>query len=401
MSKGKFLKKQKVSTGKKIGRVALVILLVILLLVGAVFAFVWSKLGKITYDDGKLKTPVETVATTPLDTVPPTDEPDETAAVDASDSTDPTDVTEENVFETEGEELVDMDGLTMVTAPNLSEGEVLDDDDIMNILLLGTDERQSYFNTNSRSDVIILVSINKSAKTVKLVSFSRGIAAPFMEGQYKGKYEWLTNLHRWGGANMVLLAIQECFKIECDRFVRVNFNTVKTVVDAMGGIEMELTKKEADYLNWFNRNVKNMATTDTQKTLVEGMNTLDGGIACHFARLRKIDDDWARMDRQRKVILAAVDKLKGSDFKTLNDLCDLALPLIETNLTKLEIAQLILYSPKFLESEFSQLEIPIKNSYGGMTVMSGVGGWALDYTKNNAVLHEFLYGVESDSSNDG
>lgn len=393
MAKGKYLRKVKVSTGKKILRAVLIVLLVLALLAGAVFAFVWAKLGKITYHDGSSKETVaptvETVATTPVDPTEQTEIPNPT------ETTPPTEVP---ATETVPEDIVDMSGLTMETAPIHSDGEVVEDKKVMNILLLGTDERQVEFNTNSRSDVIILVSINKSDKTVKLVSFSRGIAAPFMEGQYKGKYEWLTNLHRWGGANMVLLAIQECFKIECDRFVRVNFNTVKTVVDAIGGVDLELTKKEADYLNWFNDYKVNMATTTTQKRLVEGMNNLDGGIACHFARLRQIDDDWARVQRQRKVILAIVDKLKGSDLMTLNNLCDLVLPLVETNLTKLEIAELILYSPKFIDSEFDQMTIPVANSYGGMTVMSGAGGWALDYEKNNAILHEFLYGIEAENA---
>ena len=399
MGKGKYLRKQKVSTGKKIGRAILAVLLVLLLLAGAVFAFVWAKLGKITYHDGSSnETAAPTVESVVTEPIISTDPVDVTENIGVVETTIPTEVTEP---ETTPPETIDMSGLTMETAPNMSNGDLVEDKHVMNILLLGTDERQAEFNTNSRSDVIILVSIDKNAKTVKLVSFSRGIAAPFMEGEYKGKYEWLTNLHRWGGANMVLRAIQECFKIECDRFVRVNFNTVKTVVDAIGGVDMELTKKEADYLNWFNDYKTNMATTTTQKRLVEGMNNLDGGIACHFARLRAIDDDWARVQRQRKVILAVVDKLKGSDLMTLNNLCDLVLPLIETNLTKLEIAELILYSPKFIDSDFDQMTIPVANSYGGMTVMSGAGGWALDYKVNNAVLHEFLYGIEADSANAG
>ena len=394
MAKGKFQRVEKVSTGKKIGRAALIIILVIALLLGAVVAFVFSKLGKITYDDGVVNETYSAQETEYENADDPTDVVEPT--VDATgEAADPAGATEEVVFATEAEEEegVNMEGLEMVTAPNLSTGELVSDKDVMNILLLGTDERQAQFNTNSRSDVIILVSINKKAGTVKLVSFSRGIAAPFMEGQYKGKYEWLTNLHRWGGANMVMLALEECFKVECDYFVRVNFQTVKTVVDAIGGIDMNLTKKEADYLNWFNNKVKNMASTTTQKPCVEGMNNLDGGMACHYARLRAVDDDWVRMDRQRAVILAAVDKMKGSDLMTLNNLADLALPYVQTNMSTLEIAKLIMYAPKFLDSDFDQLEIPIKNSYKGMTVMSGAGGWALDYNKNNAALHEFLYGT--------
>ena len=94
--------------------------------------------------------------------------------------------------------------------------------------------------------------------------------------------------------------------------------------------------------------------------------------------------------------MAVIEKLKGSSFSTLNELCDLALPMIQTNLTKMEIAELILYSPKFISSEFDQMTIPIANSYGGMTVMSGAGGWALDYEKNNAALHEFLFGTDAE-----
>ena len=129
----------------------------------------------------------------------------------------------------------------------------------------------------------------------------------------------------------------------------------------------------------------------------EGVNRLDGLQALTYARLRGVDDDWHRIERQRRCILAVVDQLKGSNFSTLNDLCDQVMPMIQTNLTKKEIAELILYSPKFLESEFDQMTIPIANSYGGMKVFSGLSGWALDYEKNNAALHEFLFG--SDATN--
>ena len=88
----------------------------------------------------------------------------------------------------------------------------------------------------------------------------------------------------------------------------------------------------------------------------------------------------------------------GSDLMTLNNLADLALPYVQTNMTTLDIAKLIMYAPTFLQSDFDQLELPLKNSYKGMTMMSGTAGYALDYTKNNAALHEFLYGT-SDAGN--
>ena len=126
------------------------------------------------------------------------------------------------------------------------------------------------------------------------------------------------------------------------------------------------------------------------------MNTLDGLQALTYARLRGIDTDWYRIQRQRKCILAVVEKLKGSSFSTLNDLCDEVMPMIQTNLTKKEIAELILYSPNFLESEFSQLTIPYQEKgYGGIKCFSGVSGWALNYEKENKVLYEFLFGADA------
>lgn len=379
MGKGKYLKKAKVSTGKKVLRVVLVILLVLVLLVGAVFAFVWSKLGKITYVPGN---PQETVAN--VETIPPVENPTEAYVPDETViATEAPAATEGNTEETAPDEIVDMGDLTLQEAPAYSSGDLFKDKNVMNILLVGTDERTEGFVQSSRGDVNILVSINKSENTVKLVSFSRGIAIKMLDGPYAGKYEWLTNAHRWAGHEAVTQAMSEAFKIELDRYVRINFTTVESVVDAVGGIEMELTAAE----------VKKMSEDRLKWGLKEGTNHLTGEMALRYARLRKVDDDWGRMSRQRRCIMAVIDKLQGASFSTLNDLCDMVMPMIQTNLTKREIAELILYSPKFITSEFDQMTIPIENSYGGMTVMSGAGGWALDYEKNNKVLHEFLFGI--------
>ena len=378
MAKGKYLKKTKVSTGKKVLRVVLIILLVLALLGGAAFAFIMSKVNKMTIvDQNTPGTIVETEVTVPTETV--------SAPPDAMEATGGIQETEAAV-ETEPEEIMEMGDLTMQDAPAYSSGDLFKDKNVMNILLIGTDERTEGFVESSRGDVNILVSINKAENTVKLVSFSRGIAIKMLDGPYAGKYEWLTNAHRWAGHAAVTQAMSEAFKIELDRYVRINFTTVEKVVDAIGGIDMELTAPE----------VKVMSEDRMKWGLKEGMNHLTGEMALRYARLRKADDDWGRMTRQRRCIMAVIDKLQGASFSTLNDLCDMVMPMIQTNLTKMEIAELILYSPKFITSEFDQMTIPLEKSYGGMTVMSGAGGWALDYEKNNKALHEFLFGVDAE-----
>jgi len=371
MAKGKYLKQEKASTGKKIGRVVLIIVLVLVLLIGAVIAFVWSMLGKITYHE----TPANDSQVAVVETEPPATIleplPTETVLI---------------LEETEPQETLDDSELVMETAPSYTDMEVFSDKDVINILLVGTDERTEGFVEACRADVNILVSINKAEKTVKLVSFSRGIAIKMLDGPYKGSYEWLTNAQRWAGPIAVMQEMENCFKIELDRYVRVNFNTVMSVVDEIDGIDMELTEAEVKFMNKYRKGYWDLQV---------GMNTLDGLQALTYARLRGIDTDWNRIQRQRKCILAVVEKLKGSSFSTLYDLCEVVLPMIQTNLTKKEIAELILYSPNFLESEFDQMTIPIENSYGGMKCWSGVSGWALNYEKNNAALHEFLFGTEN------
>ncbi len=369
MGKGKYLRKEKASVGKKIGRAALIVILIIVLLLGAVAAFVWSKLGKITYDERPADATISVTEYVPAVSEAPTEGvmTTETAPV-----------------ETEPQETIDASGLVMEAAPVYSSGELFSDKDVMNILLIGTDERTTGFVEACRADVNILVSINKAEKTVKLVSFSRGMAIKMTDGPYKGSYEWLTNAQRWAGPIAVMQEMENNFKIELDRYVRVNFHTIEAVVDEIGGLNLELTEPEVKF---FKR--------ERDWDFVVGMNTLNGWQALQYARLRGVDDDWHRMERQRKCIMAVVSQLKGSSFSELNALCDVVLPLIQTNLTKMEIAELILYSPKFLESEFDQMTIPIANSYGGINCFSGVVGWSLNYEKNNKALHEFLFGADS------
>lgn len=354
-------KYSKPTTKKKhpVFRVILIILLVLLLLIAAVVAFLWSKLDLIQFVD------------------------------EIDNSVYPAGPVSDDTAQDEYEELVDISGLEQVeTAPSIPESEIFDEEHVLNILLIGTDERTKEFNTNARSDSMILVSIDKGANTVKLVSLERGMAAPVLEGKYEGQYDWLTHIFRYGGSELLTKTVEHMFKVDVDHYVRVNFNSVTQVVDAIGGIEMELTSTEANYLN---NNLK-----DGQQSLSAGVNHLDGALSLHFARLRAPDSDWQRVQRQRKVILAVVKKLKGYSLLQLNDLADQVLPLIQTNLTKLEIAELVLYSPNFLSASFDQMTIPQQGTYGGMTVMGGRGAFAVDFEVNNEILREFLYGADEE-----
>lgn len=356
--------------GKTFFKVILLIFLLILLAVLSVVAFVTAKLDLIQYADE-----VDTSAI------------QETISIEQLEQMDE---------EEGGAYVVEIEGLeTVETLPEIPEGEIHEEEDVVNILVLGTDERTKELNVNARSDAMILVSINKTDNTVKLVSLERGMGVPILEGQYEGHYDILTHIFRYGGADLVTRTVREVLKVDVDHYVRFNFHAVREIVDTVGGIDMELTGAEASALNGVN-GIAQTATTSTQKQLVAGMNHMDGGVTLAFARLRSIDSDWRRIERQRKVIIAMVDALKGSSLKKLNDLATVALPMVQTNLTKMEIAELMLYAPKFLTASFDQMTIPQHGTYGGATGLNGRGMFAPDYALNSQILHDFLYGAETD-----
>lgn len=343
---------------KWVWRILIILLTVIVLLVGSVVGFLFFKLRKIDFDDGTLKQTVGTYPTDSGETIP---------------------------LETEYEELVvDTSGLEeMETIPVIPDVEIQENDDIVNILLLGTDSYDGALTKYARSDCMILVSINKTEKTVKLVSLERGMGVYMESGEKTGEWDLLTHAFRWGGAALVCDCVENHLRVEVDYYVRVTFNTVQTVVDAIGGIDVEMSEDEV----W--------AFQHRYPELEPGVNHLNGEQALRFARLRRIDSDWKRVERQRKVILAAVEALKGSSLKELNDLLDQVLPLIQTDMSMLEIADLMLYAPNFLNSQFDQMTIPKQGTYG---YKYPVVGFAVDYEVNSQILRDFLYGTDEEES---
>ena len=285
------------------------------------------------------------------------------------------------------EELIPEEQLASSAWPGLPSGEIYHDPDVVNIMILGTDERTGSFSNNARSDSMILVSLDKKDKTVRMASMERGMGVPVMEGPYEGQYDWLTHMFRYGGADLVLKTIRACFLLDVERYVRFNFNAVETIVDAVGGIDIELTAEEAEYFSNAYVNGQKPPHRDA------GMNHLDGFYALGYARLREIDSDWNRVQRQRKVILAVVDKLKNTSLLELNGLVDQVLPLVQTNLSKTEIAQLMLMVPGFLPPQVEQMTVPAPDTYtGGMIGMGGRSLFKVNFDANTAILREFLYG---------
>ena len=343
-------------------KILILLLLPILFFILLCVGLIVSKLGKLEYNDGRLSEQV-------------VEEQQEVLNTEEED--------EENLI---SDEEADKLGTAEVI---LSDAELVSDEDIFNILLLGTDERTSKFSTNARADSIMILSLNKKDNTMKLVSLQRGMGFPVLEGQYEGEYDWITHLFRYGGADLMLKSIRQVLNVDVEYYVRVNMHTFAQLVDSVGGVDVELTATEAAGLNGEVR-----TNAQTKNKVYEGLNHLDGYDAMEYCRLRYTDSDWKRVQRQRNVIQSIVSSTEDMSLLKINNMLDMVLPLVQTNLTTMDILGLISYVPAVLGQEFEQMTIPAQGTYGSMKGLGGRNLYAVDFQKNSEILHEFLYGVE-------
>ncbi len=341
------------------------IILIFFMVIGLATGYVFSKLNKFSYHDGSLEAEV------PSGVISGDDLLDDASEENAPDSL---------ISNEEAAELGEAETI-------LAEGEVVSDKDVVNILLLGTDERTKAFSTNARADSIMILSLNKRDNTMKLVSLQRGMGVPVLEGQYEGQYDWITHVFRYGGANLMLRTVREMFHIEVDYYMRVNFNTFAQVVDSVGGVDIELTDVEASALNGEIR-----TNAYAKHLMYPGVNHLDGYDALQYSRLRYTDSDWKRVQRQRNVIEAVMTSCKDMNLFELDAMLNEVLPLIQTNMSSTEMLSLLQYSPAVLGKNFEQMTIPAKGTYGTMKGMGGRNLYAVDFQQNTEILHKFLYG---------
>ncbi|MFR0823626.1 MAG: LCP family protein [Clostridia bacterium] len=241
-----------------------------------------------------------------------------------------------------------------------------------NIALLGLDTRDDSF-SGSRSDCIIIVSINNKTNDVKLLSIYRDTYLD-IDGYGLDK---ITHAYAYGGPRLTLSTLNKNLDLNITEFVTVNFETVKTVVNALGGITIDITSAEATQIPGISK---------------AGKYTLNGDQALAYSRIRKIDTDYKRTERMRTVLTAVFEKAKARGISELNELTDVILPHLSTNISKNEIISLLpnIFSYKVTES----VGWPYKTQ--GITLDRWYG-IPITLESNVKQLHEDLFG-ETDYS---
>ena len=246
---------------------------------------------------------------------------------------------------------------------------------VENILLIGVDDKKG--GTTSRSDTMILLSIDKKHRQLKMTSFMRDTYVS-IPGHGENK---LNAACAFGGPQLVMETIEYNFGIEIDNYVLVDFNAFKDVIDSLGGVTVEVEKKEAEYIN----------RTSRQNIDYGEAVTLNGEEALVYVRIRYLDSDFNRTKRQRKVISAIIDSAKESDIADLIETGKTVLSYVETDISPLKLtflAQGALLS--YIRYDIVQSRVPFDKKYSSQTI-NGSYVIVVNKEETSELLKEFIF----------
>ena len=270
---------------------------------------------------------------------------------------------------------------------NISD-EVKHEKGYTNVALFGLDSRENDLGKGNRSDTIMIVSLNQETYEVKMVSVYRDTFMRLKDGSYNKANAAYSYFGPDGGVAL----LNENMDMNIEKYVSVNFNALVDVIDAVGGMDLELTDAEVVHMN--NYCVETSEVTGKSYKKIEpevgGSYHLNGVQAVSYARIRYTDGgDAQRTVRQRIVLLNIMQKLQQMDLTTINKIADSVFPQIATNFSFTEILN---YAKDFQKYKVGEtLGFP-NTRYSKM--LSGVGSTEIADTlaSNVAEVHQFLFG---------
>ncbi len=290
----------------------------------------------------------------------------------------------ETVDPSGGETFIPIENITFPTEPPAPDPTdpaptepVIYGDHLVNILLVGQDRREGQ--GRQRSDSMILVSFNQSKGTITLTSFMRDQYVQ-IPGYRSNK---LNAAYQYGGMSLLSETLRVNFGVLVDGVVEVDFSGFEKVINLLGGVDVNMTQAECDYFNTF-----------TDWELKPGMNHLDGYQALCFSRLREIDTDYRRAERQRAVLTALMEAYKNQPMDQMLRTLEQILPMITTNMSNAEIlGHAVDLFPMLAGSTVNTLRIPLEGTFhqGYVEVRPGYTNWFqyhIDFEANRQRLYE-------------
>lgn len=279
-----------------------------------------------------------------------------------------------------------------ISAAVVGEDGLISQEGVTNVLILGIDTRQNHHISKTRSDVMIILSINENTKQIVMSSLMRDIYVSIPGRRYPEK---LTHAHAYGGPQLTKDTIEGAFGIKIDHFVSVNFYAFMDVVDALGGIEMDISESERKIMNRYVAQINrlNGMNEDDGKLWDSGENIrLTGKQALGYVRNRYSGNgDYERTQRQRRVLGKIIEKAKTASAGQLLDLVDAATGNMSTDYSKMEIMALAADAINYKDYEIVQTRIPVEGTFT-TGIKNGIWRMDINFKKNREALYKAIFG---------
>ena len=254
---------------------------------------------------------------------------------------------------------------------------------ITNIALFGIDSRAGGNSNTGLSDAIMILSINHQTNKVKLISVMRDSYV-----QINGRGDKLTHAYGYGGAALAIKTLNENFNLDITDYVTVNFDQMSKVIDAVGGVYLDVTPAERRELNLLISEIRG-SSSPWLKTSGEHV-WMTGDQAVAYARIRKLDSDQMRTSRQREVLMAIFDKVTSMSVLQYPSLAKSMIPMVTTSFTYSDVLEFL---PVITSGEVVIDETMIPGDYDDArsAMINGIYYMQYDLDKATDHIHKFIY----------
>lgn len=275
-----------------------------------------------------------------------------------------------------------------------NDGDMMYSKNVLNVLLCGIDTETGTA-SGGRADAIMLVSINKKSKQITLTSFFRDsyiyMDIPQQSGGTKGRYEKINAAYSLGGPATLIDTIEKNFKVRIDEYIAVDFASFKKLIDALGGVTVDVEQREAMFIR----------RTSKQTNFPYGNDVkLNGTQALIYSRIRKLDSDVNRTERQRKIIKALMASAKSASSGQLVNAYKQTAEYIRTGYSQSEVISLLAtaVTQGWMKYDIVEITLPqeegveMASAYVNTSSARNQWVWIVDYPICAQKLQKAIYG---------
>ncbi len=266
---------------------------------------------------------------------------------------------------------------------------------VLNVLLIGEDTRgKKILEEGTRADSAIIVSVNIDTKQITLTSILRDAWAYYEKEkghEDTGEFNKINAAMSVGDINSYINCLENLYKIEIDNYAIVNFDSFEGIVDELGGVKLELTSAEIDEIN---NNPNRYGNVTINKTFDgdKGKVKLNGKQALAYCRIRKLDSDNKRADRQKTCLIEIFNQTKNASTIKLLKVVNKLIPYVQTSFGKSDIVRIAKYAltQGWLKFDVYMQNVPENNLKGGIYYEQWI--WRPDYPADAYMMQSIIYG---------